>query len=122
MAPLIIACAGGLKTGRPRGQAQAIARIDLKDVHFGWWSLASAAAAFPSALLAIAIDAGLQSVATWSSPSALGTFLMLGPLALATWFLARAIATSGSGQVGLLDDVGVVVVLALTAAYALTVT
>lgn len=122
VAPLVIACAGGLKTGRPREQAKAIARIDVKDVHFGWWALASAAAFFPSALLAIAFDAGLQSAADWSSPSALGTFLMLGPWALAAWFLVRAIATSGNGQVGFLDDVGVVGVLALTAAYAVIAT
>lgn len=121
VAPFIIGCAGGLKTGRPREQAEAIARIDLKDVNFGWWALASAVAFIPGALLAIAIDALMQTVTDWSSPSALGTFLMLGPWAVATWFLVRAIATSGNGQVGVLDDVGVAGVLALTAAYAMIV-
>ena len=122
VAPLYMGCARLRKRGRGREQARVRAGIELKDVNFAWWARASAFAFIPSAVVAIAADAVLERVAGWPSPSPLGTFLMLAPLALAAWFLVRSLATAGSGKVGLLDDIGVAGVLVLVGLYAFVVT
>ena len=121
VAPLFMGWAGLRKHGPPRENARARARIDLEDVNFAWWALASALAFVPCAVVAIAWDAALERVADWQSPSPLGTFLMLAPWACATWFLVRAVATAGSGKVALLDDIGVAGALILTGLYAMVI-
>ena len=122
VAPLFHRWAGLRNHGRRRQQAQARARIDLADVNFGWWALASAFAFLPCAVVARATDVVMEQVTGWSSPSALGVFLLLGPWTLAAWFMVRAVITWGSGRVGLVDDIGVLSVLVLTGAYAVVVT
>jgi hypothetical protein len=114
--------AGRRKHGRAHEHAQVRAGIELEDVNFAWWALASAFAFIPSAVVAIAADAVLERVAGWPSPSPLGIFLMVAPWALAAWFLMRALATAGSGKVGLLDDIGVTGVLVLVGLSAFVVT
>jgi hypothetical protein len=115
-------CARLRKRGRAREHARVRAGIELEDVNFAWWALASMFAFIPSAVAGIAADAVLERVTGWPSPSPLGIFLMFAPWALAAWFLVRALATAGSGKVGLLDDIGVAGVLALVGLYAFVVT
>lgn len=43
---------------------------------------------------------------------------MIAPWAAAAWFLVRAVATSGSGKVGLLDDLGIASAFVAVAIYA----
>ena len=122
VAPLVVDFAALRKLGQARKTARAWAQVELDDVNFGWWALASAFAFLPSAALAIAADAFLERVAGWSSPSALGMFLMLGPWALVIWFLVRAVATGGSAKVGMADDIGVVCALVAAGACAIAIT
>jgi hypothetical protein len=110
------------RAGRGGHRARRRAQLELKDVNFAWWALASAFGFIPCAILALVSDAAMEQLAGWHSPSPLGMFLMLAPWALVVWFLLRALATAGSAKVTLMDDLGVSVALLAASVFALIAT